>query len=81
MNSDMFKDIKALDDEKLRSLIRDIGSAIGADARKTEALAGDLNAVRRTVGGISESEAKRLIDMAGKEKAEKIYEAIKRGTR
>lgn len=72
------KDLSSLSDEKLQSLIRDIGEAVGASPRKTEALTGDLPRVRRTIGGLSEEEAKRLIDLAGKDKAKQIYDAIQR---
>ncbi len=80
-NENMLNGIGALSDEKLATLIKDIGAAVGASERKTDSLTGDLTKVRRTISSMSEEEAKRLIDMAGKEKAAKVYEAIQRSTR
>ena len=80
-NDNTLKDLSGLSDEKLQTLIRDIGEAVGASPRKTEALTGDLAKVRKTIGTMSEEEAKRLIDMAGKDKAKQIYDAIQRSKR
>lgn len=80
-NENTLKQLSDLSDDKLQALIQDIGAAIGASPRKTEALTGDVDKVRKTLSTISEEDAKRLIDRAGKEKAARIYEAIQRSTR
>lgn len=80
-NENTLRELSALSDEKLQTLIRDIGTAVGASPRKTDALTGDIGRVRKTLSSMSEEEAKRLIDLAGKDKANQIYEAIQRSTR
>lgn len=80
-NDGMLNGLSALSDEKLKELIEEIGAAVGVSAKKTEALTGNLSGVRKTVSGMSEAEAKRLIESAGKDKANQIYEAIQRSKR
>lgn len=77
-NEGMLNGLSSLSDEKLKELIEDIGAAVGVNAKKTEALTGNLSGVRKTIGGMSEAEAKRLIESAGRDKANQIYEAIQR---
>jgi len=73
-----FSKLSNLNDDQLRGLIDDISSALGADKSKISAMTGDLGMVRATLSGISDEDAKKLINKAGKEKAEKIYEALNR---
>ena len=80
-NENTLKDLSALSDAKLQALIQDIGTAVGASQRKTDALKGDIGKVRKTLSTMSEEEAKRLIELAGKDKASQIYDAIQRSTR
>ncbi|MBQ3081609.1 MAG: hypothetical protein IJC49_04070 [Clostridia bacterium] len=76
MNDNSIKGLSALSDSQLKGLVGDITAALGVDPKKTRGL--DLNRVRATLGSISDEEARRLIDKAGKEKAEEIYNAIRR---
>ena len=80
MNSDKktLSKLSSLSDNELRGLIYDISNALNADKGKVASFAGDMGKVRAALDGISEQDAKKLIDKAGKEKAEKIYEALKR---
>lgn len=76
MNDNSIKGLSALSDSQLKGLVGDITTALGVDPKKTKGL--DLNRVRATLDTISEEEARRLIERAGKEKAEEIYNAIRR---
>lgn len=77
-NDKNFSEISSLSDERLKALINEIADTLGADAGKAAMLTNDLDAVRSTISGISDADAKRLIDRAGREKASRIYDAIKR---
>lgn len=75
-NENFVKGLSALSDSKLQVLVGDIAAALGADPRRVKGL--DLGRVRTTLETISDEEAKRLIERAGKDKAEEIYRAIQR---
>lgn len=70
------KGLADLSDDKLQGLVTDITKALGADPRKAKGL--DVSRLRATLNTISEEDAKKLIDRAGKDKAEEIYRAIQR---
>lgn len=78
MNNNSIKGLSNLDDRQLKGLMGDIAAALGVDPKKAEGL--DVERVRATLSTINDKEAKRLIDRAGKEKAEQIYKAIQRST-
>lgn len=78
MNNNSIKGLSNLDDRQLKGLMGDIAAALGVDPKKAEEL--DVERVRATLSTINDKEAKRLIDRAGKEKAEQIYKAIQRST-
>ena len=70
------KELKGLSDDRLQGLMGDIARALGTDPRKAQSL--NVSKVRATLENISDEEAKRLIEKAGKDKAEEIYRAIQR---
>lgn len=70
--------LRSLDDKELRALIYEISDALGADRRKAGALADDMGKLRGALESIGPQEAQKLMDMAGKEKAQEIYEILKR---
>ena len=70
------KGLSDLNDRQLKGLVGDIANALGVDPKKAQGL--DMGRVRTTLSTISDEEARRLIDRAGKEKAEQIYKAIQR---
>ena len=72
-------DINSLSDGQLRALVEQIAAAAGASPAVLGALGHDMGKLRAAVGSMSESEIKRLIDRAGKDKAERIYKALNGG--
>ena len=75
-NNNNISSLANLSDSKLQGLVNDIAAAVGASPQKTKGL--DMARLRATLSTISDDEAKRLIDRAGKEKAQAIYRAIQR---
>ena len=75
-NQHDFRELSALSDSKLQALMGDIAAALGADPRRLQGI--DMSRLRTTLSTISDEDAKRLIERAGKEKAEEIYRAIQR---
>ena len=73
---DSIKGLAALSDDKLQGLVGDIVNALGVEPRKAMGL--NLDRVRATLENISDEEAKKLIERAGKDKAEEIYRVIQR---
>ncbi len=76
MNQNSIRELSALSDEKLKSLTEEIAAALGADGKKLKGLSPAR--LRGVLTTISDEEAERLIERAGKEKAEEIYRAIRR---
>lgn len=66
-----------LDDDSFRSLVYQISETVGADKRKTEIFASDVDRVKRMVSQVTPEEADKLIGKIGKDKAEQILEIIK----
>ncbi len=78
MNENSIRELSSLSDEKLRLLTEEIAAALGADGKKLKNLS--PSRLRGVLSTISDEEAARLIDRAGKEKAEEIYRAIRRSS-
>ena len=78
MNENSIRELSSLSDEKLRLLTEEIAAALGADGKKLKSLS--PSRLRGVLSTISDEEAARLIDRAGKEKAEEIYRAIRRSS-
>jgi len=70
------KELSSLSDESLKLLMGDIAGALGVEPQRAAGL--NLKKVRATLESISDEEAKKLIERAGKDKAEEIYRAIQR---
>ena len=70
--------LQRLNDRQLAELVSQIASAAGADQRKTEALLGNLDALRSGLGELTPEQAKQLLDRAGKEKSSEIYEILRK---
>lgn len=68
--------LSSLSDKELQGLVGDIANALGVAKGKAQGL--DLKKVRTALETISDEEAKKLIERAGKDKAEEIYRAIQR---
>lgn len=75
-NNNNIRELASLSDSKLQGLVNDIAAAVGASPKKVGGL--DMARLRATLSTISDEEAQRLIDRAGKDKAEAIYRAIQR---
>lgn len=75
-NNSNISALAGLSDSKLQGLVNDIAVAVGANPQKVGGL--DMARLRATLSTMSDEEAKRLIDRAGKDKAEAIYRAIQR---
>ncbi len=79
MDKSNIPDISSLSDGQLRALVGQIAAAAGASPAVLGALGQDMGKLRATVGSMSDAEIKRLIDRAGKEKAERIYKVLNGG--
>ena len=70
--------LQRLNDRQLADLVSQIASAAGADRSKTEALLGNLDALRNGLKGLTPEQAKQLLDRAGEEKSGEIYELLRK---
>ena len=70
--------LQRLNDRQLADLVSRIASAAGADRSKTEALLGNLDALRSGLKGLTPEQAKQLLDRAGEEKSSEIYEILRK---
>ena len=70
--------LQRLSDRQLADLVSQIASAAGAERSKTEALLGNLDALRSGLGALTPEQAKQLLDRAGKEKSSEIYEILRK---
>lgn len=73
--------LQRLNDRQLADLVSQIASAAGADRGKTEALLGNLDALRSSLSGLTPEQAKQLLDRAGEEKSSEIYELLRKQNR
>ncbi len=67
----------SLDDESFKALAKTIAEAAGASKAKTDMLVNNPELLKRKLSSISESEARELINSAGREKSEEIMEMLK----
>lgn len=70
--------LQRLNDRQLADLVSQIASAAGADRTKTEALLGNLDALRSSLSGLTPEQAKQLLDRAGEEKSSEIYALLRK---
>lgn len=70
--------LQRLNDRQLADLVSQIASAAGADRSKTEALLGNMDALRSGLRGLTPEQAKQLLDRAGEEKSSEIYEILRK---
>ena len=70
--------LQRLNDRQLADLVSQIASAAGADRSKTEALLGNLDALRNGLKGLTPEQTKQLLDRAGEEKSSEIYEILRK---
>lgn len=73
-----YKNLKGLSDRELGDLVREISAALGADERRTAALAADPAKLKLLISTMDDKQIDALINRAGKEKAGHIYEALER---
>ena len=73
--------LQRLNDRQLADLVSQIASAAGAERSKTEALLGNLDALRNGLKGLTPEQAKQLLDRAGEEKSSEIYELLRKQSR
>ncbi len=73
-----YKDLNNLSDKELSSLIFDITKVLGADPKRAANLAGDPAKVKKMLSSMSNQEIEALINRAGKEKSQQIYETLER---
>ncbi len=67
-----------LDDRQLSDLITQIASAIGADRRKASMLLGNMDGLRNSLREMTPEQAKLLLDRAGEQKSQEIYDLIRK---
>lgn len=67
----------SLDDESFRALTKTIAEAAGASKAKTEAMLNNPDIVKKRLSSISETEAKELLNSAGREKSEEILRMLR----
>ncbi len=72
-------DISKLSDSELKALVGQITAAVGVSPERLGSLGTDMNKLRSTLDSVSDDELRRLIDKAGKDKAEQIYRALNGG--
>lgn len=72
------KNLAALDDKALKDLVTEITAALGADPRASAALTANPQKLRGMLENLSDKEAEKLINKAGRDKAQLIYEAIRK---
>ena len=70
--------LQRLSDRQLADLVSQIASAAGADRLKTEALLGNLDALRSGLKDLTPEQAKQLLGRAGEEKSSEIYEILRK---
>ena len=68
--------ILQLSDEELKKTIEEIAKAIGADGKKAEALTSDIPSLKSNLSKMNDADLKRIIESAGKDKAQKIMNEI-----
>ena len=73
LSENEIRNILALDDARLKSVIMQICDAVGADRRKAEKFASDPAGLRAAVSGM----INRLLDKAGREKSEQVLDALR----
>lgn len=78
MNDKSLKNLSALDDSNLNTLILEIAAALGADGKAVSSLTQNPSRVRALLGTMSDADIEKLINKAGEDKAHRIYEAIGR---
>lgn len=79
IDNNTLRNLLALDDESLKSIIKQISVAAGADPNKTEAFMSDISGLKNTLAKMSPREAEKLLNAAGKERSEEILRIIKGG--
>lgn len=67
----------SLDDESFRALTKTIAEAAGASKAKTEAMLNNPDIVKKRLSSISETEARELLNSAGREKSEEILRMLR----
>ena len=67
----------SLDDESFKALAKTIAEAAGASKAKTEAMLNNPDIVKKRLSSISETEAKELLNSAGREKSEEILRMLR----
>ncbi len=72
-------DISKLSDAELRGIVSQISNAVGVSPDRLGSIGTDMKKLRSTVSSIGDDELRRLIDRAGKDKAEQIYKALNGG--
>ena len=77
LSENEIRNILALDDARLKSVIMQICDAVGEDRRKAEKFASDPAGLRAAVSGMSTDEINRLLDKAGREKSEQVLDALR----
>ncbi len=68
--------LKNLSDSQLKELISVIAQAAGADGNKAASLLSNTDTLRKTISGMTPSQAEGFIRAAGKERSEEIYRII-----
>ncbi len=70
--------LQRLNDRQLADLVSQIASVAGADRSKTQELLSNLDALRSGMQELTPEQAKQLLDRAGEEKSQEIYEILRR---
>ncbi len=69
--------ILSLDDESFKALAKTIAEATGANKAKADFIVNNPDFLKRKLSSISPYDAQQLIESAGKEKSQEIYDMLK----
>ncbi len=77
IDREFLEQIKQLDDETLRSMVKSIAEAAGVSKRQAEQATANIDRVKKRISNMSDTEIKKAIEAAGEEKTAEIIEMIK----
>ena len=79
--SNRYSNLSRLSNGELQELVLDITKALGADPKRSYALAKDPDKLKSFITAMDDKEIDALIKKAGAEKSKEIYKALERQRR